>query len=107
MALDDLDAIRINTIEQFGEAAEDHYRDLLETAVDDLCADPDRADVKALEGAADGVRYYHIRNSRRRGARRIGNPRHYIIFRATDDTLDILRVLHDAMDILAHLSGEE
>lgn len=106
-ALDDLEAIRLTSIEQFGAAAEDRYRDLLETAVDDLCTDPGRAGVRDLDGAEPGVRLYHIRHSRRRAPGRVGRPRHYIVFRATEKTLDILRVLHDAMDILVHLPRED
>ena len=51
------------------------------------------------------LRLYHIRNSRRRApaSQRVGNPRHYIVFRADENWLDILRVLHDAMDVLAHV----
>lgn len=103
----DIDDIRAHSIEQFGAAAEDRYSTLIEAALINLRDNPTRAGVQTFDHT--DVCAYHLQHARRQVpvAQRVGNPRHYIVFRATNETLDILRVLHDAMDVLAHLPRED
>jgi toxin ParE1/3/4 len=55
---------------------------------------------------ADGIRTYHLASSRER-ARGAGGiirrPRHFLVYRLPDDAhIEIVRVLHDAMDLEQH-----
>ena len=50
---------------------------------------------------ADGLRSLHVARQGRRG-------RHFVIYRAAgDDTIEVVRILHDAMDIARHVPRAE
>jgi len=85
--------------DQFGGGAQHRYRRLLEQAMDDVVADPLRAGVRAA--GPEGLWLYHTRHARPRvpPKQRIARPRHLIVFRVFGDEVQILRVLHDAMDL--------
>jgi len=85
--------------EQFGEGAQRRSRALLEQAISDLEANPGRVGVVAFGESAEPIRLYHSRHSRGRVATRlrVARPRHIIVFRVSE--LEILRVLHEAMDL--------
>jgi toxin ParE1/3/4 len=90
---------------QFGQEAKGRYRRLVQQAYADLRADPDRAGVQSRPDLADSVCFFHVRHSltRRPQADRVATPRHFIVFRRNGNVLEVLRVLHDAMDIARHL----
>lgn len=85
----------------FGALAADRYRLLIQTAYRDLCEDPGRPGVKALAGISGDIRLYSIRHSRHRVSitDRVGQPRHVIAFRHDDARVEIVRLLHEAMDL--------
>lgn len=91
----------------FGAAARERYAALIATALADLRADP------ACLGSADrfeilpGVRTYHLSHCRKRaGTPSVGKPRHLLAYRVEDDgRVVVLRVLHDAMELEAKLTG--
>jgi len=90
---------------RFGRGARLRYLALIQRAFLDLRKRPDRGGVQARSSLPDDLRLYHIRHSRS-GARalaRVGTPRHFIVFRLGDDSIEIVRVLHDGMDLEQHL----
>ena len=98
----DLNVILYASAEQFGEAVANRYRRLISAALRDLRADDTRPGVQLL---STGARLYHLRHSRRRVTRGriVSRPRHLLVFRIADGEIVVLRVLHDAMDLPAHL----
>jgi toxin ParE1/3/4 len=106
-ALEDLSSIQAWTQERFGEITSLRYDELLEHALADLLVEPTRLGVTQHRELAKGVFAYHLRFSRiktKRGA--IEKPRHFILFRTSDSVLTVLRVLHDSMDLPAHLDND-
>lgn len=101
--------VRQESEERFGARTADAYADLLQTALRDLQIDCERSGVKPAAHALPGIRLYHLRHSRQRvsSAVRIAAPRHLIAFRIVGETIEVLRVLHDAMDIAARLGDED
>ncbi|HXQ10223.1 MAG TPA: type II toxin-antitoxin system RelE/ParE family toxin [Caulobacteraceae bacterium] len=93
--------------DQFGAVAQQRYRALLEQAIADIAENPSRRGVVRLEEVADDdIWLYHARHARPRlpVAHRVGRPRHVIAFRVRQDRLEVIRVLHDAMDLPRRLS---
>jgi toxin ParE1/3/4 len=106
-ALEDISSIQAWTQERFGEIISLRYDELLEYALADLLAKPARLGVTQHPGLPKDVFAYHLRFSRikaKRGA--IEKPRHFILFRANDSVLIVLRVLHDSMNLPAHLDND-
>jgi len=91
----------------FGAEAMTRYRRLIQWAFDDLAADPSRIGTRSLSEELPEIRLYHIRHSRRRDAvtTRVASPRHVVAFTVKDESVEILRVLHDTMDFQRHLGG--
>jgi plasmid stabilization system protein ParE len=88
--------------ETFGLTIHRRYSRLIDQALSDLAADPNRPGVRKT---APDLFTYHLRSSNRRTPRadRITRPRHIIVFRADGERLLIIRVLDDRMDISAQL----
>lgn len=92
--------------EKFGEPAAARYRDLLKQAFRDIASDPLRHGSQERPELAPGVRSYHLRSSRdhaRNILSFVRDPRHFVIYRRRSQTIDIVRVLHDARDLARHL----
>jgi toxin ParE1/3/4 len=92
---------------QFGTDAQKRYRLLLEQAITDLADDPRRPGVTRPDGVLEGIWLYHARHAGAHAAacQRVGRPRHVLVFRLHGNELDLLRVLHDAMDLPSHMAG--
>jgi len=92
---------------QFGPEAQKRYRLLVEQAMTDLTDNPGRPGVTRPDGLPEGIWLYHVRHARARPpvSQRVGRPRHVLVFRQRSDELDLLRVLHDAMDLPSHMAG--
>jgi toxin ParE1/3/4 len=90
--------------DKFGQRAQRRYRLLLEQAIADVAANPDRAGVQTIGGRQ--LRFYHTRHARPRtpAQERVRRPRHLVVFEVRGERLEILRVLHDAMDLPGRLS---
>lgn len=90
---------------EFGEAAMDRYLALLEAAIRDISADPNRMGSSERPDLGEGVRVWHLRLSRHQSANGVvTSPRHFAVYRvAEDDAVVIGRVLHDAMDLARHI----
>ena len=95
-------AILRHSHQTFGPVIRNRYRLLIEQAWLDLCADPRRPGVKSLRG---DLHLYALRFSARRvpAPNRIASPRHLIAFRYDDETVEIVRLLHDSMDLPGRL----
>jgi toxin ParE1/3/4 len=85
----------------FGNEAAERYGELIDQALADLLANPLRAGVRRRIGSPSSLRLYHLRSSRGAGARvrRVARPRHYLVFRVSGEVLELVRVLHERMDL--------
>ena len=99
----DFDEIIRASAETFGEDAAHRYRLLIQQAFADVLARPDRPVAKDMP--AD-LRLYPIRHSRLGvpAPDRVGRSRHVLVYRRLGDRLEIIRILHDRMDIPARLN---
>lgn len=99
-ARNDLRLVLSTSGDQFGLDGQRRYRLLLEQAIDDVATDPHRAGVTRV-GESGDVLIYHSRHARSRTPprQRVGRPRHVIVFKVRGDDIEVLRVLHDAMDV--------
>ena len=88
------------TLEQFGEAQARIYAETLTMALDALAAGPTVIDAKARNDIAKGLFTLHVARHGRKG-------RHFVIFRIGHDrdrkVIEVLRLLHDGMDLPRHL----
>jgi toxin ParE1/3/4 len=95
----DFQSILTWTTEQFGEAQTRDYASILSAAIHALADGPDVLTSKARDEIAPGLRVLHAARFGRRA-------RHMLLYRAGPDAvIDVLRILHDAMDIERHVSG--
>jgi len=88
------------TVERFGEAQARAYAQTLTAALEALAAGPATAGVKARGDIAEGLYTLHVGRRGRKG-------RHFVVFRIGRDqgreVIEVLRLLHDAMDLPRHL----
>jgi toxin ParE1/3/4 len=91
--------------QRFGEAARRRYEAPLTRALRDVAEDALRAGVRARPELGAGVFSDHLFFSRRRAfSGLVQQPRHLLVGRILEPGFaDILRVLHDAMEISRHL----
>lgn len=89
----------------FGVAAADRYRHLILRALEDLRRDPVRVAASRDSRLPEGLWLYHLRhtNGRLEAGARVGRPRHFAVYRHDDRTLELVRLLHDAMDLRRHM----
>jgi toxin ParE1/3/4 len=102
----DIAAILNWSLREFGEDAAARYNALIRQALLDIRANPERPGAQYRKELAEGVVVYHLRHSRDRPRTRLGtvsNPRHFVIYRLRGQTVEILRLLHDARDLQRHL----
>ncbi len=88
-ALADLRSIRAYTLEAWGKEQEEVYLNRIWERFELLRVDPGR---------------YRIRPDLFPGCRIAAEGKHVILFRAGEDSLDIVRVLHAAMDFKRHVA---
>ena len=92
----DLANIAAWTAETFGARQAEVYADALLDCVDELTANPFLERSRARDEIAPGLRSLHMSKSGRRG-------RHFILYRAEDGALTIVRILHESMEMERHL----
>jgi toxin ParE1/3/4 len=107
-AVQDIASILDWSAGHFGDASRRRYEALIETALRDVADEPGRPGSRELpEAFGPGRRVYHLRLSRdrvRMSGGRVDAPRHMLVYRTIPpETVVILRVLHDAMDLVRHL----
>ncbi|MCX6971276.1 MAG: type II toxin-antitoxin system RelE/ParE family toxin [Verrucomicrobia bacterium] len=100
----DLQSIMEWTLESFGRPAMERYSRLIGRALLDLADDPERP---GSQHAVEALFIYHLRHSRTLGRNpHVHRPRHFILFRTTRTHVEILRYLHEAMDLEQHFPEE-
>lgn len=101
---DILDILRY-TERTFGESARHRYQRLLQAAMNALLEEPERPGSKARSDIFPGLRSLHLYHCRLAvTSGRVSKPRHIVLYRTvTNQTLEIVRILHDAMEISRHL----
>ena len=90
------------TEQHFGAAQAEAYTTAIANATAALIAGPQTRGVHARIDMQTGVYTLHLSGFRRRA-------RHFVVFRVRDPdrrVIDVLRVLHDAMDLVRHLPRE-
>lgn len=96
----DFEGILRWTADQFGEAQARTCADSVSAAVNDLTAGPTVTGAKRRDDILKGIFTLHVAHKGRKG-------RHLVMFRvgygADHDVIEILRLLHDAMDLQRHL----
>lgn len=106
-ALSDITDILRHSQAQFGTGGRLRYQELLRTAIEDLARVPDRIGSSLRDDITHGLRSFHISHSRRRAASTHGmvqHPRHVVFYRvANDHVIEVVRILHDAMEARLHL----
>ena len=96
--------------EQFGESARKRYRALLAAAFRDVAAEPAGIGSTPRPELGTGLFVWHLRLSRQHVPPAVGvvhRPRHFVVYRRTDSVVEIVRVLHDAMELSRHLGDEQ
>jgi toxin ParE1/3/4 len=96
----DVRAIFVWTVEHFGVEQARRYRATILAAFRDLDKGPDAEGVRDRAELGRGLKSLHVARHGRRG-------RHLILFTAgIENRIQILRILHDSMDLARHLPGE-
>jgi len=87
------------TTENFGARQARVYRDTLVHPIGELANGPDVLGSKARDEIMSGLRTLHVARRGHRGS-------HFLLYRtAPDDTIEIVRILHDRMDPQRHVSS--
>ena len=85
------------TLENFGERQAETYAETLTLAIEALHDGPEQLGAKAQDDIGPGIRTLHV-------ARRGRSGRHFVVFsEAKDKYIDVLRLLHDSMDLARHI----
>jgi len=85
------------TLENFGERQAETYAETLTLAIEALHDGPEQLRAKAQDDIGPGIRTLHV-------ARRGRSGRHFVVFsEAKDKYIDVLRLLHDSMDLARHI----
>jgi|SRR5271163_1791954 len=85
------------TTENFGARQSRVYRNMLVQAIGELADGPDVAGAKARDEIMPALCTVHVARHGRRGS-------HFLMYRAVPKmTIEIVRVLHDSMDLQRHL----
>lgn len=88
-ALDDLRSIRRYTLERWGPAQEERYLNQMWRCYEAICEDASK---------------FRFRHDLFRDCQIAAEGKHVILFRMRDDKLQVVRVLHAAMDFKRHIS---
>jgi toxin ParE1/3/4 len=106
----DIASILAWTEEEFGPQTLRRYGKLIATAIEQVAENPELAGSCPRPEIADSCRTYHLFFSRKAAGRagdRIHRPRHFLLYRVTESGIvEIGRVLHDSMELTAHLPPE-
>lgn len=88
------------TVDQFGDVQARIYAETVSAALNDLTAGPTVVGARKRDDILKGLFTLHVARKGRKG-------RHFVLFRvgrAPDgDVIEVLRVLHDVMDLPRHL----
>lgn len=92
----DLQDIVVWTAEKFGPRQADDYIETVTQAIEALRDGPSILGARVRDDIGPGIHTLHVARRGRKG-------RHFVVFKvAGAQTLDILRLLHDSMDLAKH-----
>lgn len=100
----DIDDILEWSVFRFGSAVRDGYQALMRATFASIARDPELPGSHDRSDLGQGLRTVHLRTCRDEvspAVRRITNPRHFVVYRQADEVVQVVRLLHDAMDISA------
>ncbi|MDU9402578.1 type II toxin-antitoxin system RelE/ParE family toxin [Pseudomonas sp. zfem004] len=99
------DTLRFTEV-RLGEALRSQYQDLLQATFHSLAEEPVHINSRLRDELSPGLRSLHLSfNVLQMTDGRVVSPRHIVFYRTgTDQVVEILRVLHDAMEIARHLN---
>lgn len=103
----DIEACLEWSLSEFGHSAFQRYKRLIKAAILDVAHDPARHGSREIEVFGGTYRLYHLRHSTASAGTpgaRVKTPRHFLAFRVSGETVEIVRLLHDGMDIENRLS---
>lgn len=97
------DILRFTEVRQ-GKDIRSRYQDLLQATFHSLAEEPEHIRSTMREELSPGLRSLHLSfNALEMSDGRLIRPRHIVFYRTgTDQVVDILRVLHDAMETRYH-----
>ncbi|WP_137890871.1 type II toxin-antitoxin system RelE/ParE family toxin [Ramlibacter sp. 2FC] len=85
------------TTKTFGEVQAKTYAETISLAIQALRDGPEVLGAKARDEIEPGMRTLHVARQGRKG-------RHFVVFRAgAGQIIDVLRLLHDSMDLARHV----
>ncbi|CAI8956132.1 type II toxin-antitoxin system RelE/ParE family toxin [Pseudomonas soli] len=99
------DTLRFTEV-RLGEALRSQYQDLLLRTFSSLAEEPTHINSRLRDELSPGLRSLHLSfNVLQMTDDRMISPRHIVFYRTgADQVVEILRVLHDAMEIAQHLN---
>ena len=99
------DTLRFTQV-RLGESVRNRYQDLLQTTIHSIAEQPTLLGSKMRDELSPGLRSLHLSfNVLPMTDGRVISPRHIVFYRTgTDQIVEILRVLHDAMEVTQHLN---
>jgi toxin ParE1/3/4 len=86
------------TTKTFGKGQASTYAETIALAIEALAGGPDVLGARARDDIHPGIRTLHVARQGRSG-------RHLVVFREAKSAIDVLRLLHDSMDLPRHLSA--
>lgn len=92
------------SVSHFGVPVRDGYQALIRAAFVCIAEDPELPGSHNRDTLRPGLRTLHLRTCRNEvspAVRRIASPRHFIVYRQVGEVIQVVRLLHDAMDISA------
>jgi toxin ParE1/3/4 len=93
----DLIDITVWTVDNFGPRQATHYAETIALAIEALHNGPEILGTNARDEIGSGIRTLHVARDGRKG-------RHFIVFSVSKGhIINILRLLHDSMDLAKHL----
>ena len=84
------------TVKTFSEDQANNYAETIALAIESLEGGPDILGARAREDIQPGIRTWHVARQGRAG-------RHFVVFRAAGSDIDVLRLLHESMELPRHL----
>ncbi|MQG92622.1 type II toxin-antitoxin system RelE/ParE family toxin [Pseudomonas sp. MN1F] len=102
--IDIADTLRFTEV-RLGQCVRNRYQDLLQETFIALAEQPTPVGSKMRDELSPGLRSLHLSfNVLEMTDGRMISPRHIVFYRAgMEQTVEILRVLHDAMEVAQHL----
>lgn len=95
----DVEDILAWTVARFGYQKAEIYAEMLALTLEALVDGPDDIGVTKRDDIMHGICALHVARYGKRG-------RHYVVFQVKEDCLiEVLRILHDSMDLARHLEA--